>query len=407
MDWITTFIALKSVYIDEAFSNIAINEAIEQHPGCSTGFVRTFTKGVIRDTIKLDYYINRLAARGIKGIKKRTLIILRMGIYAIESLDSVPDHAACNEAVKLARKVSKGSDGFVNGILRSFIRQRDDLAIERNYEPGSDEYLSIRYSFPIELVRLIRSQYDSETESLLDALNRPTALVLRPNRLKFNTIEPIIADGGNYVGTEEFRAGHYSVQSLSSIEAIEHFAPQPGSSVLDMCAAPGGKSCAMAEIMGNRGLITACDVYDHRLELINAQAKRLGITIITTELMDGTIFNDELENSFDYVLADVPCSGLGVIPSKPEIKFRTKVSDYDELTEIQYKILKNAVSYARDGGYIEYSTCTINNDENDKVIDRLMKECKLVHVLEKNSILPYNNKVGFYYCIMQKALVCK
>lgn len=403
MDWITTFNALKSVYINEAFSNIAINEAIEQHPNCSIGFVRTFTKGVIRDTIKLDYYIDKLASKGIKGIKNRTLIILRMGIYAIESLDSVPDHAACNEAVKLARKVSKGSDGFVNGMLRSFIRQRDELSIESNFEINSDEYLSIKYSFPIDLVRLIRSQYGDETESILNALNQPAALVLRPNRLKVDATEPIIADSGNYIGTDDFREGRYSVQSLSSIEAIEHLSPQPGSAVLDMCAAPGGKSCAMAEIMGNKGTITACDVYEHRLELINAQAKRLGIDIIETALMDGTVFKSELENSYDYVLADVPCSGLGVIQSKPEIKLNTDVSKYEELTEIQYKILENAVKYAKDGAYIEYSTCTINKDENDKVIERLLENCNLVHVLEKESILPYNNKVGFYYCIMRKS----
>lgn len=406
MDWITTFNALKSVYIDEAFSNIAINEAIEQHPNCSNGFVRTFTKGVIRDSIKLDFYIDRLASKGIKGIKNRTLIILRMGIYAIESLDSVPDHAACNEAVKLARKVSKGSDGFVNAILRAFIRQREELAVERCYEQGSDEYLSVKYSFLPELVQLIRAQYGDQTESILSALNQPAPLVLRPNRLKIESTEPIITENGKYIDTDDFKNGYYSVQSLSSIEAIEHFAPQAGATVLDMCAAPGGKSCAMAEIMGNKGSITACDIYEHRLELINAQANRLGINIISTQLMDGTVYNSKLENSFDYVLADVPCSGLGVIPSKPEIKLRTNVEEYIDLTDIQYKILCNAVRYAKPGACIEYSTCTINKDENDKIINRLLEECKLVHVLEKNSILPYNNKVGFYYCILRKDPNC-
>ena len=396
MDWITTFNALKAVYIDEAFSNIAINEAIEQHPNCSTGFVRTFAKGVIRDTLRLDHYIDQLADRGIKGIKNRTLIILRMGIYAIEVLDSVPDHAAVNEAVKLARKVSKGSDKFVNGMLRSFIRER--------------EQLDVCGTFPAELGALIREQYGDEAEEIMKALDTPVPLVLRPNRLKDEKPEPVIVEGGNVIGGDDFKKGKFSVQSLSSIEAIEAFAPNAGSTVLDMCAAPGGKTCAMAEIMNNQGSITACDVYDHRLKLIEAQARRLGIDIITTELLDGTDHRKDFDNKFDYVLADVPCSGLGVIPSKPEIKLRTDVSSYKELTDIQTAILKNAISYAKPGGLIEYSTCTINRDENDGVVERVLAElkdeglleAKLPQIIEKCSILPYNNKVGFFYCILRK-----
>ena len=396
MDWITTFNALKSVYIDEAFSNIAINEAIEQHPACSTGFVRTFAKGVIRETLRLDHYIDQLAAKGINGIKNRTLIVLRMGIYAIVALDSVPDYAAVNEAVKLARKVSKGSDKFVNGMLRSFLRQRDEL--------------DVCGTFPAELEAMIRDQYGDEADKLMKALDTPVPLVLRPNRLKTGETEPIIVSkSGTLVQNAsskpvpDFQNGLYSVQSLSSIEAIEALAPKAGARVLDMCAAPGGKTCAMAEIMGNEGEIIACDVYEHRLELINAQAKRLGIDIINTQLLDGTEHRAEFENSFDYVLADVPCSGLGVIPSKPEIKLRTDVGSYDDLIEIQAAILKNALSYAKSGGFVEYSTCTINKHENDEVVERVLAECSnLPQIVEKQSILPYNNKVGFFYCIMKK-----
>ena len=154
--------------------------------------------------------------------------------------------------------------------------------------------------------------------------------------------------------------------------------------------------------MGNEGTIIACDVYEHRLELIDAQAKRLGIDIIETREMDGTVHNAEWENTFDYVLADVPCSGLGVIQAKPEIKLRTDINSYRELQNIQYKILMNAISYAKPGAMIEYSTCTINKNENQGVIDRVLASCNMAQIVENISILPYNNKIGFYYCILKK-----
>ena len=388
IDFLTTFSALKSVYIDQSFSNIAINEAIEQHPGCQAGFVRTFTKGVIRDTLKLDHYIDQLASKGIKGIKNRTLVVLRMGIYAIESLDSVPEYAAIDLTVGLAKKVCKGQDKFINGVLRSFTRQRNEL--------------DVCGTFPEELEQLIRVQYSDEADKIMSALDTPAALVLRPNRLKVDATEPVISEGGNVIDGQDFRDGKFSVQSLSSIEAIEHFAPTPGSRVLDMCAAPGGKSCAMAEIMGNEGEIIACDIYEHRIDLIDAQANRLGIDIIDTEILDGTVHKKEWENSFDYVLADVPCSGLGVIPSKPEIKLRVDISQFDELQDIQYKILMNAISYAKPGGMIEYSTCTINKNENQGIVDKVLDSCNLVQIVENKSVLPYNNLIGFYYCIFKK-----
>ena len=206
---------------------MAINEAIERHDGCSTGFVRVFAKGVIRDTIKLDYYIDKLAEKGVSGIKARTLIILRMGLYAIESLDSVPDYAAVNETVSLAKSLSRGSDRFVNAIMRSFLRKRDELSI-------SDDNLSLRYSFPEELTELLEDQYGDEAESIIKGLSEPPALVIRSNILKNSRKElkdllaaegittkesaesdiALICEGGNILNTECYRQGRFSVQSL-------------------------------------------------------------------------------------------------------------------------------------------------------------------------------------------------
>ncbi len=429
VDWLASFEALKSVYIDGAFSNIAINEAVEQHKDCSNGFVRTFTKGVIRDTMRLDYIISSLADKGLKGIKKRTLIVLRMGIYAIDSLDSIKDYTAVNESVKLAKMVSRGTDGFVNALLRRYIRERAKEGAKEGAGEGTRKGIStegcglnIKYSFPDELCNLLQSQYGDETEKLLKALNTSPVLTIRANILKttrqdlisvlrnegfeceeaVNTNNAIIVKDGNLTASKYFKEGYFSIQGLYSIKAIEAFAPVPCSKVLDMCSAPGGKTTAMAEMMSDSGSITACDIYDHRLKLIQSFAKRLGISNITTRLLDGTKRDSSLAEAFDYVLCDVPCSGLGVIGSKPEIKYRVSLNEIDELKKIQAQILQNAFSYCKVGGRIMYSTCTINKDENDGIVDSFVKLNPFAKIIEKCAILPYNNTMGFYYCIMEK-----
>jgi 16S rRNA (cytosine967-C5)-methyltransferase len=445
VDWLASFEALKSVYIDEAFSNIAINEAVEQHKDCSNGFVRTFTKGVIRDTMRLDYIISSLADKGLKGIKKRTLIVLRMGIYAIDSLDSIKDYTAVNESVKLAKMVSRGTDGFVNALLRRYIRERAKEGAGESAVEGTEGSagkgavegtkggtrkgistetcgLNIKYSFPDELCNLLKSQYGDETEKLLKALNTSPVLTIRVNSLKttrqdlisilrndgfdceeaVDTNNAIIVKDGNLTASKYFKEGYFSIQGLSSIKAIEAFAPTPCSKVLDMCSAPGGKTTAMAEMMYDSGSITACDIYDHRLKLIQSSAKRLGISNITTRLLDGTKQDSSLAEAFDYVLCDVPCSGLGVIGSKPEIKYRVTLEEIEELKKIQVQILQNAFSYCKVGGRIMYSTCTINKDENDGIVDSFVKLNPFAKIIEKCAILPYNNTMGFYYCIMEK-----
>jgi 16S rRNA (cytosine967-C5)-methyltransferase len=288
--------------------------------------------------------------------------------------------------------------------------------------------LSVKYSMPEDLVSLITSQYGDEAESILRGLNEPPEVILRVNTLKTSrdrliadlseqgiTAGPaegcdaaVAASGRGIIGSELYRKGHFTVQSLSSMLAVSALAPEPGSRVLDMCAAPGGKSTMMAEMMKNEGSVTACDIHEHRLELIKASAARTGADIIGTRLMDGTQYDGSLEGQFDYVLADVPCSGLGVMSTKPEIRLRTDVSEYAGLTDTQLEILENAFRYTRPGGRICYSTCTLNKDENGGVIRRFMDEGKqcadgFARIVEMRTIVPYNNLIGFYYCIIEKS----
>ena len=434
---------------------MALNEAIPRHKGCRDSFVRNLVKGTIRQTVALDYIIGILASNGLKGIKSRTLIILRMGLYAIREMDSVPDHAAVNEAVSLARKTAKGTDRFINAVLRSYIRRRSEFETDASAEDadadpvfiaaiaGRTEKLAVKYSMPESIVSLICSQYGDDAEAVLAGLNEPPEIVLRVNTLRTTRDElisdlksrgihaeasaeasrAVIARGSGIIGTDLYREGMFTVQSLSSITSIEAFSPEPGSMVLDMCAAPGGKSTMMAEMMDNRGLITSCDIHEHRLGLIRASADRTGAGIIETRLADGTVFDSSLEGRYDYVLADVPCSGLGVMSTKPEIRLRTDAGSYTELTDIQLAILKNAFRYVRAGGRICYSTCTLNREENEEVVRRFFSEisadgtgqgadmhaCEdensagsFARIVEMRTILPYNNMIGFYYCIIEK-----
>ncbi len=416
-DWLAVFEALKSVYTDGAYSNMAINEALLHHKGCKESFVRNYAKGVLRESIRLDYLIDKLASKGIGKVAQRPIIILRMGIYAIDKMDSVPDYAAVSEAVNLAKRVAKNSDRFVNGVLRTYIREKDELVIP-------SDRLDLKYSISEPVISLLSRQYGEDTEDILKGLKTPSETIIRVNRLRAKREDvadslralgieaelcresenAIRASGSGIITSDLYKRGFISVQSLSSMMAIEALNPAAGSKVLDMCAAPGGKSAYMAELMGDRGEIIACDIHEHRLELIRKSAERLGLSIIDTRKSDGTATDSSLIEAFDYVLCDVPCSGLGVMPSKAEIAFSSDPSTYGELTSIQKAILRNACSYAKAGGRIEYSTCTLNKDENEKVVESILNgsEGSLLKLLEMKTLLPYNCKVGFFYAILEK-----
>ena len=414
-DWLAVFEALKAVYADGAYSNMSVNEAVSHHHGSRESFVRTFAKGVLRDSIRLDHIIDCLADKGIVSIKQRPLIILRMGLYAIDCLDSVPEHAAVSEAVDLAKSVAKGSDRFVNGMLRSYLRRRDEFSPDK-LEPY------IRFSFSESVFSLLSEQYGQEVNDIARALNTPPEVYLRANTLKAgrdevismlavhgiegqaceDNSEAILARGSGIVSCDLYRQGFYSVQSLSSMIAVKALCPEPGSEVLDLCSAPGGKTGYMAELMGDTGSITACDIYPHRLMLTRAAMKRLGVSICALQERDAAVFEPSFEGRFDYVLADVPCSGLGVIASKPEIKLTADPSEYDELISLQKQILANAIRYLKPGGRLEYSTCTLNKNENEAVVkDVLSKARSCARVVEMTTIMPYNGKVGFFYAIIE------
>ena len=411
-DRLAIFQSLKEVIIDNAYSNLSINKNIDRFNVYSGSYVRNNVKGVLRNLMLLDFYIDNLANNGIKSIKDNDLILLRMGIYEIMLIDSIPNYATVNEIVEIAKKKCKGRDKFINGILRNYIRRKGDIKLPSN----PMDKVSVEQSFPKWLAEMIFEQFGSEEGlKIIEGLNSIPLLTLRVNRLKTNrddvlkelrkTIPAenndnvIIVNEGDVLNSDCYKNGKISVQGIASINAINCLNPVKGSRVLDMCAAPGGKTTYMAELMNNDGHILACDIYEHRLNLINKECKRLNIDIVETKAMDGTSFDKDMEKSFDYVLADVPCSGLGVINKKPEIRYNITKEKIEQLLDIQLGILKNAGEYVKIGGYILYSTCTINKDENEGIINKFLYNNDKFKLVEKYTALPYNGKVdGFFYC---------
>jgi len=417
-DFEASYYALRKIYSEAAYSNIEINEATEKYEKCSPGFVRYVVKGVLRNTFLLDYKIERLARNGLRGMKAKTKVLLRIGIYILDEMDDIPDAVCVHETVELAKRVNRPNSSFINAVLRSYLRKDRDIAVP---DGSSTQALSIRYSCDPKLIRLILRQYGQEEGiRMLRAFNEPVDVSLRCNpmvqsrqvlleKLSQNgmEVEPaeetengIYLKKGKIVNSEYFLNGACSIQGISSQIAIEALDPKEGEIVLDLCAAPGGKSAAAAERMNDTGILDAWDVHEHRVELIRKNAERLHLSIISPSVHDSTVYDPSLGNRYDAVIADVPCSGLGTISSKPEIKLRTDTS-YGSLIEVQRRILENAWKYAKPGGRVMYSTCTINRDENDGVIREFLTANPAAVVVEKKQLLPYN-KNGFFFCIIRK-----
>lgn len=420
----TAYQTLLEIEKNEAYSNIELNHQIKQLKPDNPAFVRELVYGVLENKIYLDHMLTQLIPKGLKGVKKPIKVLLRMGLYQIIFMDSVPEYAAVNETVKLARKVAPGRDGFLNGVLRGYGKKKEQLTLP-DREKDLLQHLSVKYSFDASIVELWLSQYGAEeTETLLVHSNMRPELSIRVNVMKttadalmetlkaqgFDVKKGALSDrvlfvkGSGLLDTDAYREGLFSVQDEASVVATEILAPQPGETVLDICAAPGGKTLAMAELMDNKGTIRAFDVYQHKLDLLVEEAKRQGISIIETAEQDGTVFNKAYIGCADKVLVDGPCSGLGVIRRKPEIKFKAIVDEAKELAEKQLAILENACRYVKDGGDLLYSTCTINRLENMGVVDCFLAKHGEYELVYSRQLLPGLDETdGFFISKLHKS----
>ena len=345
--------------------------------------------GVLQNRMLLDFYLSKLCATPLHKLEASIRNLLRLGAYQLLYLNRVPDHAAVSEAVSLARKKAKNprAAGLVNGVLRSLIRQREAL------EPPAD--LFTRYSHPQWLVDSFVARLGrEEAEALLAADNGEPPTCAQVNTLKISAEElatMLTAEGvavephpwlpdclflngtGSLEHLEAFQKGYFYIQDAAAHLAVLAAAPQPGWRVLDACAAPGGKSFAAAIAMENRGSVTSCDIHPHKLRLIEAGYQRLGLDIIHANLLDGKERKAELLNSFDLVIADVPCSGLGIIRKKPDIRYKS-LEGCEQLHALQLKILTNAARYVKEGGRLVYSTCTVDVRENGQVVRAFLEK---------------------------------
>ncbi len=422
-------LALKALYeidINGSYVNAALSEALggAELDSRDRALVTELIYGTVSNRIAIDYVISRFSKIRLKKLSPWVLNILRMGVFQMLYMDKIPHSAVCNEAVKLAKRYShKAGSGFVNGVLRSFSREKNNFEFPKT---GSfAEQLSIEYSYPLWMTEKIIQEYGEEKCKELFQENRkahsPTIRVntLKTTKAELKTIldgegityrdvpeleNCMFVDGGLSVNhSKAYKDGFYSLQNISSYMATLELSPKANETVIDMCAAPGGKTCSMAEMMGNKGKIIAFDIFEHKIELIKNAAKRLGIDIIDARLGDSCEVDEILIEKADKVLADVPCSGLGVIHKKPDIKFSREAEDIAELTKIQEKILETAASYLKHGGTLVYSTCTILPEENRMRIESFLKEHKEFKIVSENQLLTdETGRSGFYICKMLK-----
>ena len=387
--------------------------------------------GVLQNRGKLDFYLKQLLTGKIKDLHPVVHDILHLGLYQLFEMDKIPESAAVNESVTLAKKYcrkQKFAPGLVNAVLRGAIRQKDALKQPTKLED--------RYSHPEKLVKLLRENVGDKLELMLRANNEAPDMVIQTNTLKISTAELVkrleeegvsvqnhpwmedclvLADTGRLEQLPAFQEGLFYVQDAAAKLAVLCAQLPKDSKVLDCCAAPGGKSFAAAIAMGGTGHITSCDVHEHKISLIDGGAKRLGMENITAGVQDASQCREQWLGQMDAVITDVPCSGYGIIRKKPDIRLKDPDTML-ELPQLQLAILKNQARYVKPGGVLLYSTCTVLKRENEDIVEAFLKENTefTVEKLNLPNVFPVNTNGmltlvpgefdtdGFFICRMRR-----
>lgn len=385
------YLILLKIEKDKAYSNLALDSAVRAsaHDSAERAFISRLVYGVTERKITLDYAFSRYLKKPASKLSPQALTILRLGTYQILFLDGVPSSAAVNESVKLAALYCKSSSGLINAVLRRV--SENGLSFPGTLSP--EERLSLELSVPTELVRFFNHHYGEEnTRAFFENALEEKTVCARANTVKTTRevllkelkAEGVLCEEGSLkesviikkspvpiYETTAYKNGHFHIQDEASQLATLALDPKAGDRILDSCAAPGGKSFTIAEMCENRAEIYSCDIYEKRTRLIKDGAKRLSLNI-NAVVNDASVFRDDF-GVFDKVLCDVPCSGLGIISKKPEIKYK-KLDDIKELLPIQRKILEVNSRYVKPSGTLVYSTCSVNPSENRKICDAFLKE---------------------------------
>lgn len=388
---------LMEVTRQEEYSHIAVRNVLEKYQYLGKqerAFLTRLTEGTLEWMIHLDYIINQFSSVRMNKMKPVIRNLLRMSVYQLKFMDSVPASAVCNEAVKLAgRKGFKNLKGFVNGVLRNIARNLSRIS----YPEQSDirSYLSVMYSMPEWIVEDWLAVYGAETtERMLKAFMEKEPLSIRPNLEKISLEElkgrleqqgitvskalwpdyALRIENYDYLkAIPEFREGMFQVQDVSSMLAAEAADPKEGDVCIDVCAAPGGKSLHLAEKLHGTGRVEARDLTEYKTDLIWQNGERSGVKNLKIRQWDACVCHEESLETADVVLADLPCSGLGVLGKKTDLKYRMTREQQKDLASLQRKILGVVQAYVKPGGTLIYSTCTIHLEENEKNADWFLK----------------------------------
>lgn len=400
------FETLYNIFYEGSYSNIALDKAL-LGADKDKAFISALVYGVCERKITLDYFINKF----IKGrVKPKVRIILWLGAYQLLFMEKVPNSAAINESVKLAKEVGQQYySKLINAVLHK---------IDNDREIPSD--LSVKYSVAQDLINMWNKQYGEDTvRAFLPFVNDKPPLFAIANK-KYVTSDELLyelecdgIDGQAYddfvlidsgvdlTETKAFKNGLFYIEDLSSYNCATALRAKGNDVVLDMCSAPGGKAFTISQQLGDKGMVYCYDMYAHRIKLIDDSACRLGINNIKTAINDASVFNDGIPKA-DKILCDVPCSGFGIIRRKPEIRYK-ELDSIKDLPPIQYKILETSSNYLKTGGNIIYSTCTLNKKENEKVVAAFLNNYNNFELVEEKTVFPTPfGGDGFYYALMRK-----
>lgn len=412
---------LADVERNKGYSNISIDAALNSASLTKqdAALVSYLVYGVLQRKITLDKILASVSGSGFSKTHPFILQVLRVGAYQLLFSDKIPPSAAVNEAVKTVKlSKQKFASGFVNAVLRKIVSQKDIILSELSQSND----LSYRFSCDKKFVDAIITDYGKDVAfKFLEASLQSPKLYCRENKFSdTNNLYSSLSDSdisiskndkidgcfsidnvGNIENLPDFKKGLFFVQDLASQLAIKALDIKSDMSLLDVCAAPGGKSFTAAQYVGKNGRIVSCDLYEKRAGLIKKGAERLKIDILTAIENDATIYNKSL-GEFDRVICDVPCSGFGVIRRKPEIKYKS-IDEFADLPNIQFEILQTSAEYLRDGGLLMYSTCTLFNRENRAVVDRFIESNNDFEIFTDQTLMPQSDDCdGFYYCILRR-----
>ncbi|SEJ11367.1 NusB antitermination factor [Propionispira arboris] len=409
-------IALKiinDVHTNDAYANVSLTRELRKHEVSDQDrrFVTELVYGCVKAGDSLDWILSQYINRPIKKIAPIIQDVLRLGIYQIFFMDKVPESAACNQSVELAKKYGHiGTVKFVNAVLRNAVRQ-PEKAVYPNGKGQATKYAALAYNHPEWLVKrwIKEFGYDMAVK-LCEFNNTNAALSIRTNTLKTNrsdlmnilSAEQVVCYESEWTPEglvcqshpamdqiKSLTEGLFQVQDESSMLVAHVLDPQPGEFIIDTCSAPGGKTTHIAALMQNKGRVLATDIYEHKLKRVNENAERLGIQIIQTELLDATQIGDVYEQQADRVLVDAPCSGLGVLRRKPDARWKKSPALLVELPKLQIEILKSAAKAVKPGGVLVYSTCTIAKEENQTVVNLFLADHPEFELEQTGQFLPY------------------